>query len=317
MATIPSVGFIGLGAMGSGMAQNLQKYLAADNRPPLCVWNRTIQKCQPIVDLGGIAEEGGPAELAQRCDILFSMVFDDAALREVVDVIAATSKRKSGLMFIDCSTVYPQTTKECAAKMKANGVRYLACPMFGRPDAALAKQLVGSLAGNPADKVEVRPYLDAMTKAVIDVGDEPHMANSEKLIGNFIILSAIEVLAEAQTLAEKSGLSRQNVMDFVNTMLPVPVFQGYGSRMAKDEFEIPKGGVGFPVRGGLKDAGYMKKLATETGTEMPVLEIAIKHLEEQDGKGRGDLDWGSLALSVREVRIILLDLLARDGATKC
>ncbi|KAJ3046596.1 hypothetical protein HK097_000714 [Rhizophlyctis rosea] len=281
------------------MAQNLQKYLAADNRPPLRVWNRTLSKCQSIVDLGAILESDGPAVLAQRCDIIFSMVFDDDALRALVDVIVGANKRPN-LMFIDCSTVYPTTTKECAEKMKANGVRYLSCPMFGRPDAALAKMLVGSLAGAPADKVEVRPYLDAMTRGVIDVGNEPHMANAEKLVGNFIILSAIEVLAEAQTLAEKAGLSRQNVMDFVDTMLPVPVFQGYGSRMANDDFQITDTKAGFPVRGGLKDATYMKRLATEADAKLPILDVAINHMQKQKENGRDELDWGSLVLSVRE-----------------
>ncbi|RKO88057.1 hypothetical protein BDK51DRAFT_46446 [Blyttiomyces helicus] len=81
------VGFIGLGSMGAGMASNLSKSIRAADGLPLKVWNRTMEKCQPIVELGAVPEPGGPTALAKTCDIIFAMPFNDAAIRQVVDDI--------------------------------------------------------------------------------------------------------------------------------------------------------------------------------------------------------------------------------------
>ncbi|KNC99338.1 uncharacterized protein SPPG_05586 [Spizellomyces punctatus DAOM BR117] len=280
------------------MAFNLQAFLQKSGRS-LRVWNRTLSKASELESVGAVVEKNGPKALAKECDVLFSMMFDDAALKQICDEVAGAPPRKD-LIWVDCSTVYPASTKEVAAKMQSHGVRFAACPMFGRPDAAKAKLLVGAFAGEENLKLDVRPYIEAMTRAIIDVGTEPHLGTTQKLCGNFFIASCIEMISEAVTLADKSGLSRQNVLDFINTMLPCPVIQGYGTRICQDNLAISPSNPGFPVKGGLKDVGLMRRLADETSTKLHIADVMYEHLEKQLEKGHGDLDWGSVVLSVRE-----------------
>ena len=142
-----------------------------------------------------------------------------------------------------------------------------------------------------------RPLFDAMGQGVIVVGTEPHQATALKLVGNFFVVSAIETLSEAFTLAEKAGLKRETILDVIKALLPVPLFQGYGTRIARNEFSP----AGFSLRLGLQDVGLMRKLAEEVAAPLPLADLAHNHLLAALAKGRGDLDWGALVTVVREL----------------
>ena len=129
------------------------------------------------------------------------------------------------------------------------------------------------------------------------VGAEPHLANALKLVGNFFVISAIETLSEAFTLAEKAGLKVETVLEVIKALLPVPLFQGYGTRMARGEFTPP----GFGLQLGLKDVSLMRKLADQVNAPLPLADVAHGHLRAALAKGRGDWDWGALITVVREL----------------
>ncbi|MGE0826901.1 MAG: NAD-binding protein, partial [Candidatus Binatia bacterium] len=118
-----------------------------------------------------------------------------------------------------------------------------------------------------------------------------------KLVGNFFVISAIETLGEAFTLVEKSGLQIETVLELIKALLPVPLFQGYGTRMARSEFVPP----GFVLRLGLKDVGLMRKLAEQSQAPLPIADLAHEHLRAALARGRGDLDWGALITVLREL----------------
>ena len=198
---------------------------------------------------------------------------------------------------VDMSTVSPDLSKELAQRYQERGVHYLASPVFGRPEAAAAAKLWICPAG-PAEIIErCRPLFNVMGQGVIVVGAEPHLANVLKLVGNFFVVSAIETLSEAFTLAEKSGLDVERVLDLVKALLPVPLFQGYGTRMAHNEFIPP----GFVLRLGLKDVGLMRKLAEQAFAPLPLADIVHEHLRAALAKDRGELDWGAIITVVREL----------------
>jgi 3-hydroxyisobutyrate dehydrogenase-like beta-hydroxyacid dehydrogenase len=136
-----------------------------------------------------------------------------------------------------------------------------------------------------------------MGQGVIIVGTEPHLASVLKLVGNFFVISAIETLSEAFTLAEKSGLKVDTVLEVIKALLPVPLFQGYGARMARNEFVPP----GFVLRLGLKDVGLMRKLADQVQAPLPLADLAHQHLRAASANGRGELDWGALITVIREM----------------
>jgi 3-hydroxyisobutyrate dehydrogenase-like beta-hydroxyacid dehydrogenase len=198
---------------------------------------------------------------------------------------------------VDMSTVFPDTAKEITRRYEEQGAHYIAAPVFGRPDAAAAAKLWICPAGPSAIIERCRPLFNAMGQGVIVVGAEPYLANVLKLVGNFFVISAIETLSEAFTLAEKAGLEVDRVLDVVKALLPVPLFQGYGTRMARGEFTPP----GFSLQLGLKDVGLMRKLADQVSAPLPLADIAHGHLRAALAQGRGELDWGALITVVRNL----------------
>ena len=288
----PSIGFIGLGRMGLPMARHL---LDADF--PLAVFNRTASRADALRQ-NGAGWADSPRELAARSDIVISIIADDAALRAIAlgeDGILAGLKPDG--IHVDMSTVSPDVTKELAPLYHEQGTHFVAAPVFGRPEAAAAAKLWVCPAGSAAAIERCRPAFEVMGQGVIVVGEEPHLANVLKLVGNFFVIAGIETLSEALTLAEKGGLQNETVLELIRALLPVPLFQGYGSRIAKQEF-LP---AGFALALGLKDVGLMQQLAKDVAAPLPLADLADTHLRAAFARGRGDLDWGALATVVREM----------------
>lgn len=286
------IGFVGLGAMGLPMAHNLLK-AGYEVR----VFNRTVSRAEGLA-AHGAKVLASPRAIAEQTPIVLSIMADDAALEAVAlgpDGILA-GLTKDGV-HVDMSTISPDTSKMLARRYRERGGHYISAPVFGRPEAAAAAKLWICPAG-PSDIVErCRPFFTAMGQGIIVVGEEPHLANVLKLVGNFFVISAIETLSEAFTLAEKSGLKVDTVLEVVKALLPGPLFQGYGGRMARSEFMPP----GFVLRLGLKDVGLMRKLAEQGSAPLPIADIMHEHLRAAAAKGRGELDWGAVITVVREL----------------
>jgi len=287
-----AVGFIGLGNMGLPMAQNLLKA-----GHTLWVFNRTPERAKSLLEQGATRAPSSRA-VAEKVGIVISMLADDEALKTISlgeqGVLAGLAKDG---VHVDMSTISPDIAKELSRLYRERGVHFVAAPVFGRPEAAAAAKLWICPAG-PAEVIErCRPLFDVMGQGVIVVGAEPHLANALKLVGNFFVVSAIETLSEAFTLAEKAGIEVEKVLEVIRALLPVPLFQGYGTRMAHNQFSPP----GFSLRLGLKDVGLMRKLADQAAAPLPLADLAYGHLLSALARGRGDLDWGALVTVIREL----------------
>ena len=288
----PRVGFIGLGNMGLPMAHNLLK--AGHS---LVVFNRTKARADGLLAQGAVWAPS-PRAVAEQSEIVISVLADDTVLQAVAlgEQGILVGLAKNGV-HVDMSTVSPDAAKNLTHLYHERGAQFLAAPVFGRPEAAAAAKLWICPAG-PTEAIErCRPLFNAMSQGVIIVGRDPHLANVLKLVGNFFVISAIETLSEAFTLAEKAGLKIETVLDVIKALLPVPLFLGYGTRLAHSEFTPP----GFGLQLGLKDVGLMRKLADQVNAPLPLADIAHRHLRAALAKGRGDLDWGALITVVREL----------------
>jgi 3-hydroxyisobutyrate dehydrogenase-like beta-hydroxyacid dehydrogenase len=287
-----SVGFIGLGLMGAPMAANLIKAGYG-----LTVYNRTVEKAKPLGDAGAKVASA-PAGTASQGGIVVTMVADDRVLEQVTTGPDGFGERLGeGGVHLSMSTISPETSRRLAGWHAHRGSQYVAAPVFARPPAAAAGKMWIVQSGPAAAKERVRPLLSAMGQGSFDFGEEPGAANVVKLAGNFLIGCVLEALAEAQTLAQKNGVDRRALADFLTqTIFACPVYQNYAPIIAAGRTDQ----IGFALRLGLKDARLVQAIAESSQTPMPFASIVHDRLVSAVAKGRGDADWSALGLNVSE-----------------
>lgn len=249
---------------------------------PLIISNRTLQRAQDLqatLPLNKSTVANSIPDAVSDADIVFTCLGDDAAISKTVDTFCQSPNIK-GKLFVDCSTVHPDTTNQLASIFSSHGAEFVACPVFGAPAMAEAGQLVCVLAGPAASVKKVLPYCKGvMGRANIDFSDQPHgKATLLKIIGNTFILNMVETLSEGHTIAEKSGLGNDNLHQFIETMFPGP-YTAYSGRMMGGDYykrEEPLFGVDLAR----KDAKHALDLAKASGTAMKDVEVADGHLAD-------------------------------------
>ncbi len=287
-----TIGFIGTGSMGEPLALNL---LNAGFQ--VRVYNRTREKAQPLTKAGAhiVAR---PADVVAEGGIVITMVANDAALDSItLGESGILDRLGPSNVYLVMSTVAPATAARLAQLVAERGAAYVAAPVFGRPDAAAAKQLWIIAAGPPQARARVRPALEAVGQRIFEVGDEPQLANVVKLCGNFMIVAAMEAMAEAFTLAEKSGVPRETIYEaLTQTSFANPLYLNYGRMIAQHRYAP----AGFRLALGLKDVTLALSTAADATMPMPLASLLHDRLIAQVAKGRQDLDWSALALGVAE-----------------
>ena len=259
---------------------------------PLVIFNRTKKRAVDLnqkLTLGKSTVASTIEEAVSKSDIIFTCVGDDAAVHETID--SALKGNVKGKLFVDCSTVHPDTTNALAKKITDCGAEFVACPVFGAPAMADNGQLICILAGPKAATEKVIPYTKGvMGRAIIDFGGQPcEKATTLKIIGNTMILNMVESLSEANVLAETSGLGSGNLNKFVEIMFPGP-YTAYLGRMISGDYHKREQPL-FAVDLARKDAKHAKDLAKATGAQMMSVEVADMHLaavKEHMGE-RGDI----------------------------
>ena len=289
------------------MARNLANH--SDH--PILVYNRSrakAEKLQQEVGESKVKIIDTPGELATLADITFTSLGSDEVVRSIFHDIAQTLEGTGSAgtaekpkIFVDTSTVYPKVSAEIDRLLtKIAHVHFVAGPVFGPPSAADKGQLVAVLAGHYRSKKEVAYILvPAVARKVIDLGGNVERAASMKLIGNAFILGSLELIAETQTLADKSGVGAEQLDAFLKDTVPVPFFIDYSRKMLHDSFD---GNEGFHLEGGLKDANHILQLAQDSNSPMPVITVARDHLltaRAQEKKPYKSLDWSALVSGSR------------------
>ena len=281
------VGFIGLGNMGLPMARNL---LQRGFR--LRVYNRSDSKTRDLVRLGAVAVSV-PADAVQSDGLAITMVSDDQALQAVTLGPGGIGARLSrGGLHLSMSTVSPELARELAEQHRRAGATLVSAPVSGRPDAADAASLTVWLAGPEESKRRARGALEAMASAIHDVGAEPAAGNVAKLAANLMVLSSVEMLAEALELAARGGVDRRTLAAALTERLFTgPVLTGYGMRMASGAVEDK----GFKVTLALKDIDLVLKQAAVSDAALPFAHVLRERLRAACVRGLGERDVSALA----------------------
>jgi 3-hydroxyisobutyrate dehydrogenase-like beta-hydroxyacid dehydrogenase len=278
--------------MGQGIAANLLK-----GGYRLRVFNRTSEKARSLVEQGAVLVDQ-PSEAAESGSIVFTMLADDFALRSVVLESADFAKRLApGGIHVSMSTISPDTARELSEHHAQNGVVFLSAPVIGRPDRAAAGTLFVLLAGKFEAKERVSPILERISQRIFDFGEDPWLSNIAKLVFNFNIAAAIEIMAESFTLAEKNGIPRVKMAELLSeTLFSSVIYRGYGDLIARQAYEP----AGFRLNLGWKDIRLVLQIAAESATPLPIGSLLRDRLLSAIAKGREDLDWSALALGASD-----------------
>lgn len=199
---------------------------------PLILYNRTKKRAD---DLSAQLEPGKTKivssidDAVSTADVVFISLGDDKAVVESINSIMKQNVKSK--LFVDCSTVHPDTTNALGKTITGNGARFVASPVFGPPAMADAGQLLFLLTGPRSDIDIVKPFTKGvMGRGDIELPDQEYGKSALlKLTGNSMILHMIESLSEAHTLAEKSGLGTENLHTLIEAMFPGN-YVGYSNR---------------------------------------------------------------------------------------
>jgi 3-hydroxyisobutyrate dehydrogenase-like beta-hydroxyacid dehydrogenase len=292
---VGEIGFIGLGHMGTAMAANL----AAAGRRVLAYVRRWDQfgriealGLRPTTDIGDLLD----------CELVISMLPDDAAVREVVfgrsdDVLdGLAAGLMPGAIHLSMSTISTSAASLLASEHARHGQGYVAAPVFGNPDAAKARQLFVVAAGVSADVERCRPILDALGQRTFVVGADPQDANLFKLLGNMMSATALEMLGEVAAVVRKRGLDPRPFVELMtSTMFGGRAHKIYGDKIVRQDYAA-----GFVLPLVLKDVRLALAEAEKTGVPMPSVSVVRDRLITGIARGYGELDWTALGLIAAE-----------------
>ena len=279
------IGFIGLGRMGAAMAANLVK--AGHD---VSVFNRTRGRSSALIELG--AHEA--ANIAGVCDgeaVITMLADDDAASGIALGEGGLTTHLRKGAIHLSMSTISVELSKRLVQAHEKAGQRYIAAPVFGRPDMAAAAKLFIVCAGDPATIDACQPLFRAMGQKAFPMGAEPSAANLVKLSGNFLLASAIEALGEAVALISKAGIDPREYVEFLtSTVFNVPAYKTYGTLIAQGKFEP----AGFAAPLGFKDIRLALAAAENLRVPMPLGSLLRDRFLRLLAQGGERLDWSAV-----------------------
>ncbi|KAI8529688.1 hypothetical protein RHMOL_Rhmol12G0244000 [Rhododendron molle] len=285
------VGFLGLGIMGSPMAQNLIK-AGCD----VTVWNRTESKCSPLISLGA-KYKSSPKEVAASCDVTFAMLADPQSALDVACGEHGAAKGMSpGKGYVDVSTVDGATSKLIGTRIKATGALFLEAPVSGSKKPAEDGQLIFLTAGDRSLFETVAPLLDVMGKSRFFLGDVGNGA-AMKLVVNMIMGSMMASFSEGLLLSESVGLDPKVLVEVVSQgAISAPMFSMKGPSMVQSLYPTA-----FPLKHQQKDLRLALGLAESVSQPTPIAAAANELYKVAKSRGLSDEDFSAVieALKVK------------------
>ncbi len=278
------IGFIGLGIMGSRMAMNLM-----DAGYDLTVYNRTQSKTEPLIQKGAAADVS-PAEVAEKSDIVFTMLADP-------DVVAGTVQGEKGMLagmrtnglWVNCSTVNPSFARHMADASAACGVRYVDAPVAGSRVPAEKGELIFFAGGEEADVETCRPLLAVMGKKTLHTG-AAGSGSGMKMLFNLLLGGGMALFSEVLNLGQALGFSKETLF---STLIGAPVVPGFigGKREKMDSGDY---GADFPLKWMHKDLHLASMTAYEQQIPMPAAAAVKEIFAMARQAGYGDADFSAL-----------------------
>lgn len=280
-----NVAFIGLGIMGSRMATNLLKHEGIT----LTVFNRSSEAMVPLRKAGAQAADSARQAVADA-DMVFTMLSAPDVVEKVAfDEGGFMDAMGEGALWINCSTVNPSYTRECAERADDRGLRFLDAPVAGTKMPAETGELTFLLGGELADVEEVRPLLDHMGQKILHVGPAGQ-GSAFKMLVNALLAQSMLVYSETALLGEKLGFSRDFLMDTLpNLPVTAPFLKGKAELIKEGDYD-PQ----FPLELMLKDLHLLDVTAYEQKQPLFLASLAKSVYGQANNTGHGRDDFAAV-----------------------
>jgi 3-hydroxyisobutyrate dehydrogenase-like beta-hydroxyacid dehydrogenase len=285
-----TLGFIGLGNMGSRIAQRL-----LDHGYPLVAYDRNMAKAEAVVAERGFAAKNIP-ELVRTADVVLSCLTNDEAVQSVYAGPAGVfAEARPGTVVLEMSTISPESSRALHRLGAESGIEVLDVAISGSTPAAEQGTLTLLAGGNRDLFSAAEPIFQAIAKQYFLLGG-PGSGTAMKLVVNTLLGIGMQAIAEAVVLGEKTGLDRQSLLEVLSkTAVIAPAHLGKLARVANNDY-TPQ----FPLRLMNKDFQLILKSAAEAHTPMPVTEAAFQVNSEELSEHNED-DFSAVVRRMEEV----------------
>jgi 2-hydroxy-3-oxopropionate reductase len=276
------IGFIGLGLMGKPMTRNLLKAGYA-----VIVYNRSRPNLEEIA---GAVWADSPKQVAEQSDVVITCVSDSPDVEAVVlgeqGIVAGL---RSGMIFVDMSTIAPATSRKIYAALQLKGVQALDAPVSGG-DIGAQQGTLSIMVGGDADAFErVLPILQALGKNIVHIGGAG-AGQVTKACNQIVVAMTVQAVAEALTLAAKSGVDAAKVRDaLLGGFAQSRVLEVHGQRMLENRFQP-----GFTIDLHRKDMNIVLQTGREVGVPLLGSAQVTQLMDAAIAQGQGNLDNAAL-----------------------
>lgn len=269
-----TVAFLGTGLLGSGFAE-----AAARRGDTVSAWNRTADKAAALARVG-VTPAATPAEAVRGASRVHLVLRDDAVVEEVI--AALRPGLAAGAVILDHTTTLPRRTAERAARLRAQGVSYLHCPVFMGPAAARDAKGIMMVSGPRALFDQVEPALAPMTGRLTYVGERDDLAAVHKLFGNTMIIGIVGIVADVLAEARSSDVAPADALALLQQLDLNEMLARRGGSMAKGDFATT-----FEMAMARKDVALMlETIGDGPKTVLPAIAARMDEMIAAGGAGK-------------------------------
>ena len=289
------IGFVGLGNMGTGMANNILKKI--NNKSDLFVYTRTLEKIKKFTERGA-SGSSSIEEITNSVDVLLTCLPNVETSKELF-------MGKNGIfehagpdqVLVDHSTVDVNTSKECFDSASSKGLNFLDAPISGGPGGAADGTLTIMVGGEESSFNFANQAFEMMGSKISLMGPSG-AGTAMKLVNQLLVSTNTVAAAEAFVLAEQSGVNLSAAIDILSTSWGrSTMIERNGPITVNKEFENSPA----PLRNLVKDLGIIKDLTSQLGLKLPVTMASSDVVDETMGLGLEEPDIAATALSIKKI----------------
>jgi 3-hydroxyisobutyrate dehydrogenase-like beta-hydroxyacid dehydrogenase len=289
------IGFVGLGNMGTGMANNILKNI--NNKSDLFVYTRTLDKIKNFTERGA-SGSNSIKEITNSVDVLLTCLPNVETSKDLfMGKDGIFENANPNQVLVDHSTVDVNTSRECFDSASTRGLNFLDAPISGGPGGAADGTLTIMVGGEKSSFDTAKEAFEMMGSKISLMGPSG-AGTAMKLVNQLLVSTNTVAAAEAFVLAEQSGVNLTAAIDILSTSWGrSTMIERNGPITVNKEFENSPA----PLRNLVKDLGIIKDLTSQLGLKLPVTMASSDVVDETMSLGLEEPDIAATALSIKKI----------------